>query len=684
MADNPETEPLAPRTQPDGLTIGISTASWRHLSGARDLFRSLVTALLQQPGNNRFVILGPRPPLDDLHRITHRLTATVGNRVRIPGAAVRAAQRLERMLRLRSFEPGAEVLARRRRAAFEWLGEGVLDRVDFADVDDSPPALNRALKELGIDLVVPALAVLEVPFVGYLFDCQHRHLPHFFSADAIRERDKHFTRMVRHSKALIVNSENAKDDLVEFFDADPQRILVLPFAPPLETEWLATRPELLAGYRLPERYFLVSNQFWVHKSLQTVIEAVHLLQGRGATDIQVVFTGQMSDHRFPDYPEQIVDLSRRLGLEQNIAFLGFIPKRDQIEILKHAVAVVQPTLFEGAPGGGSVFYAVGLGVPVIASDIEVNKELPAQADVTFFRAGDHRALAERMAACWARPATTRPDGQTLLQRNAKRRAGLSAALYRAIDQAMAPDPLLTLSVIVVANRDEQALQQTLASLTTQSHPALEVIVIGHRNATTAPAQPPPKLVPRYLIRAAGSDYAAMNQGAAAATGDLLYFLSAGDQVGGRANSDRVFEAVAQQFARPYNASLQLLYGNIETIDRNGIVIESLHSGPYPFHRYLDDSPPQQACFYRAAAFADRPPLDTSFGSAGFHELNARLVVARRCRSKYLDMILARRLAPPEYAEADPDQRKRVEKRYFGAHFRVQKRYIDSRLEEPID
>lgn len=67
--------------------------------------------------------------------------------------------------------------------------------------------------------------------------------------------------------------------------------------------------------------------------------------------------------------------------------MGYVPKIDQISLMKNALAVVQPTLFEGGPGGGASYDAISLGVPVIASDIPVNKEMN-HGDVTYFSVGN--------------------------------------------------------------------------------------------------------------------------------------------------------------------------------------------------------------------------------------------------------------------------------------------------------
>ena len=54
-------------------------------------------------------------------------------------------------------------------------------------------------------------------------------------------------------------------------------------------------------------------------------------------------------------------------------------------------ALIQPTLFEGGPGGGSVYDAISLDVPIILSNIEVNQEVKYNKTL-FFNPYDYKEL----------------------------------------------------------------------------------------------------------------------------------------------------------------------------------------------------------------------------------------------------------------------------------------------------
>jgi glycosyltransferase involved in cell wall biosynthesis len=185
---------------------------------------------------------------------------------------------------------------------------------------------------------------------------------------------------------------------------------------------------------VPERYFIVCNQFWIHKDHPTAIRAFAGFRARGGDPgVALVCTGTVQDYRDPRYPGTIRALIWELGLEGRVHLLGHIPKDDQIALLRGAIAVLQPTWFEGGRGGGAVTDAVALGVPALLSDIAVNLEI-VHDGCRFFPKGDPVGLAALMLElAAAEPA--RPDRAELVRRAEEGIARLSRALADVIGAA---------------------------------------------------------------------------------------------------------------------------------------------------------------------------------------------------------------------------------------------------------
>jgi len=321
------------------------------------------------------------------------------------------------------------------RRHFDSIGDGISIR--FIGADDR--ALRDALRWIGPDVVLPSIRTLgrefPRPWIGYIYDFQHRYLPEFFTPAAREARDTQFRRILEDATTVVVNARAVRDDARRFFPGGRAAIFTLPFAPIPDERWHALRPDSpRARYGIPERYFLVSNQFWAHKDHETAWRALARLAARGGMgDVVMVCTGQTHDQRFPLHFPELMERARRLGVARRLAILGHIPKADQIALMKGCAAVVQPTLFEGGPGGGAVYDAVALGVPSIVSDIPVNREID-DPGVAFFRTGDDEDLEEKMRRALDAP-RAEPDPARLREAAAARLALLSQALYLAVDHA---------------------------------------------------------------------------------------------------------------------------------------------------------------------------------------------------------------------------------------------------------
>lgn len=281
---------------------------------------------------------------------------------------------------------------------FECMGMKVVfceyyTKYDFLDV------IEKCLKANNIDIVFPTLIDLgkkfPIPWVIYVPDFQHKYYPEFFSKEECNIRDKGLAKLLRQKgRCVIVESEDTKNDIFKFYPKTKANVFVMPYTAIPEKEWFNLNNIDISPYGLDKQYFLVSNQLWIHKSHITAINALAKLRKEGY-DVDLVCTGKTEDYRNPNYYEWIRNEVEKLGIGNNVHFLGYIPKLEQIKLLKGSVAAIQPTLFEGNPGGGIAYNAISLGVPIILSDIPVNLELNSELAV-FFESKNADDLANKM------------------------------------------------------------------------------------------------------------------------------------------------------------------------------------------------------------------------------------------------------------------------------------------------
>ena len=315
--------------------------------------------------------------------------------------------------------------------------ESINGSLQLVPYQDSRAGLVNAVQSIHADVVLPCVFSLgrdfPVPWAGYIPDLQHKYLPEFFSASEIVTRDSSFAGMLLDAQALVVNGAAVSDDIKHWYPGHDCRIFTLPFAPTLRENWLASDSmEVRRKYGLPDRFFVIPNQLFVHKSHRTAFTALSsVIQVPDASDVHIICTGKTEDNRFPRYFDELKSTIRELGLSSRVRFLGFIPKQDQIQIVRQSVAVVQPTLFEGGPGGGAVYDAIAVGARAIVSDIPINREIEEGEGILFFKAGSAEDLAEKMLNLLREPRSSCP-ASVLIAKSAGRANRLGDRLLEVI------------------------------------------------------------------------------------------------------------------------------------------------------------------------------------------------------------------------------------------------------------
>ena len=219
-------------------------------------------------------------------------------------------------------------------------------------------------------------------------------MPHFFSQKERSYRSSLFSNILHTNNIVLVHSNTVKKHLVKYFSPFKASIYVLPLAP-IPESWFFSCPRTTLVESLSSTpYFLVCNQFWKHKDHETVIRALSKVISSSSFKPRLICTGNTYDHRFPQHFVYLKNLINSLGLNEYITFTGFLSKQEQISLLLGCSAVIQPSLFEGTPGGGIAYEAMSVGVDLFLSSTDVNLELSSYRHSRFFAPSNHDELAE--------------------------------------------------------------------------------------------------------------------------------------------------------------------------------------------------------------------------------------------------------------------------------------------------
>lgn len=121
-----------------------------------------------------------------------------------------------------------------------------------------------------------------------------------------------------------------------------------------------------AATRVGGGYFIMPANSSPHKNHELLFRA--FAQSACRDSWRIVLTGENIDR-----DERLRHLARQLGIEDRIDFRGYVGTAELKELILGAEALVMPTKAEGG-GSFPVCEAVVMGVPVLASDIDVITE----------------------------------------------------------------------------------------------------------------------------------------------------------------------------------------------------------------------------------------------------------------------------------------------------------------------
>ena len=291
-------------------------------------------------------------------------------------------------------------------------------------------AFRRALEHAGIDFVYPLTydnsynlglefpisgALGRVAWAGWIPDFQHRYLPELFSEDELRWRDRQMSLLATEARRVVLSSRTAMADFERFLPEHASKAALLTFRVAPVAPHTAS-PEVAGEFAAPERFFLVCNQFWRHKNHLVLFEALKLLHARGVRP-PVLCTGALSDYRSDPYVASLQAILAESGFGEQVRLLGLIPREQQVSLMRRAIAIIQPSLFEG--WSTVVEDARAFGRPTILSDLPVHREqCPPRA--IFFNPRSAEELAERIGSAWAElPAGPDPDAEAAAHALAK-------------------------------------------------------------------------------------------------------------------------------------------------------------------------------------------------------------------------------------------------------------------------
>ncbi|MET0625513.1 MAG: glycosyltransferase family 1 protein [Pyrinomonadaceae bacterium] len=399
--------------KPDGGSGGVVT-----------VLRALAALAGLDDGPEEYVFIAPHDSTEWLRSILPPGQTIV----RGPAPVESSADRLEPFKRaLGPLRPAARGLRRILDATVQTAESGASRLASSKSL--APRRPKNFYEGLGCDVIhfpFQSYAPCGLPTVYNPHDLQHLHHPEFFTPAEIGLREALHPAACRAAHTVVVASEFVKRDLVERYHVEPQKIQVIPWAPP-PPDFTAAEDFSALGrkYGLSGRPFaLYPAMTWEHKNHVRLLEALAALRDRDGLKISFVFTGYKTDF-WPRVERRV----NELGLEGQVDFLGMVAREELSALYRAAQFVFVPTLFEAA--SAPLFEAWQHGAPVACSSVTSLPEQAAGAALLFDPFG-----VETIARALARMATEEGLRDELRQSGARRLDDFSlertAKAYRAV------------------------------------------------------------------------------------------------------------------------------------------------------------------------------------------------------------------------------------------------------------
>jgi glycosyltransferase involved in cell wall biosynthesis len=256
-----------------------------------------------------------------------------------------------------------------------------------------------------IDVLFPIAPIADpgIPLVFWMPDFQPWRMADLFSPELRTWYERHYVNNGQIATRIVVSSNDGLRDLETYLPQFRDKARVLHFCSVPTVEWWKRDPATVASmYGLPDKFFLLANQFSHHKNHPVVFEAVRRLRA-GGVPVVVACTGSTFGFRGNDYLESIEAFLSEHDLKGAVRILDLIPRADQIALMRRAIAILQPSQFEG--WSTVVEDAKTLGKPILVSDLPVHREQAPPGGV-FLPVDDAEAWAEAMENAW----NVRPPG----------------------------------------------------------------------------------------------------------------------------------------------------------------------------------------------------------------------------------------------------------------------------------
>lgn len=228
--------------------------------------------------------------------------------------------------------------------------------------------LGKEIKKLGLRVCFepyyckPFLGTQGIDFITTIHDLQALHYPEYFSKGKVLWMKVSWWNAIKTSKKIVAISDYVKNDIIENYYVDSNKIEVIYNAISINQEEVQSQPYIENKYGVePDGYYFTVSSLLPHKNIETLIKVFCELKN-SSIDLpcNLIVSGVGGKSRC-----ELEKLIIENGLSENIQLTEFIDDSERNALYKFCKAFLFPSVFEGF--GMPPVEAMEMGTPVITT-----------------------------------------------------------------------------------------------------------------------------------------------------------------------------------------------------------------------------------------------------------------------------------------------------------------------------
>jgi glycosyltransferase involved in cell wall biosynthesis len=236
------------------------------------------------------------------------------------------------------------------------------------------------------DGFVPLYA--KVKTVAVIHDINFERYPEFVPFLTSWYYRRFFPKFAAKSSIIITVSEFSKNEIIKFYHIDEDKISVI-YNGVNEKYIISGKQENLMNMK---SYFLFVGALSPRKNIEFLLRAFDSFKASSNADVSLLIVGEKMHLN-----KQMNKIFLDMEYKNDVRFLGRLPLKDLVDVYKNALAMVFIPYYEGF--GIPLVEAMASGIPVIASDIDVLREV-AQDAAIFVPPAQVQTVAAAMTSIW--------------------------------------------------------------------------------------------------------------------------------------------------------------------------------------------------------------------------------------------------------------------------------------------